>query len=143
MPHVTCAFSNLGVQNVIPNGCWSVTVKEAERMEGPQKTEQHLKFSAQYGCHDELMQLLINLAFMWQLCFYGDLDYEQPLFHLVQCCVTHQTTQRKKLYPIIFLSWHAQQTERIFLILWRFCTLWSESDLWDDVAQIHLPCFVL
>ena len=25
MPHVTCAFSTLGVQNVIPNGCWSVT----------------------------------------------------------------------------------------------------------------------
>ena len=39
MPQVTCAFSALGVQNVIPNGCWSVTVKVAERIEGPQKTE--------------------------------------------------------------------------------------------------------
>ena len=25
MPRVTCVFSTLGVQNVIPNGCWSVT----------------------------------------------------------------------------------------------------------------------
>ena len=25
MPHVTCAFSTFGVQNVILNGCWSVT----------------------------------------------------------------------------------------------------------------------
>ena len=99
MPHVTCAFSTFGVQNIIPNGCWSVTVKEAERMEGPQKTEQHLKFSAQYGCYDELMRLLIYLAFKLQLCFYGDLDYEQPLFYLVQCSVTHQKTQRKKTSP--------------------------------------------
>ena len=25
MQHVACAFSTLGVQNVIPNGCWSMT----------------------------------------------------------------------------------------------------------------------
>ena len=30
-------------------------VKKAERMERPQKTDEHLKFSAQYGCRDELM----------------------------------------------------------------------------------------
>ena len=44
-------------------------VKKAECMERPQKTEYHLQFSAQCGCRDELMQWLICLAFMWQLCF--------------------------------------------------------------------------
>ena len=41
MQHVTCAFSAFGVQNVVPNGSWSVTAtrQKAECMERLQKTE--------------------------------------------------------------------------------------------------------
>ena len=52
-------------------------VKKVEAWKGHRKPKEwYLKFSAQYGCRDELMRWLICLAFMQQLCFYGDLDYE-------------------------------------------------------------------
>ena len=35
-----------------------------------------LKFSVHYGYHNELIRWLIYTAFIWQLCFCGDLDYK-------------------------------------------------------------------
>ena len=65
-------------------------------MERPQKTEWHLKFSAHYGCRDELM---VNLSgFLCGICaFYGDLDYVRAALALSLSlpCVTHWKTQRK------------------------------------------------
>ena len=68
MPHGTCAFSTLGGAKC--KSKWLMErdrdhVKEAEHMERPQKTEWHLKFSAQYGCRDELMGWLIFLPCIW------------------------------------------------------------------------------
>ena len=72
MPHVTCAFSTFGVQNVIPNGCWSVTAITSKK---PSAWEDQRKpnsiWNSQRGtvALNELMRWLICLAFMQQLCF--------------------------------------------------------------------------
>ena len=67
MPRVTCVFSTLGVQNVILNGFLERGrdhVKTAERMERPQKADEYLKFSAQYGCRDELMYSRCEMLYL-------------------------------------------------------------------------------
>ena len=67
-----CHTQHVRVQNVIRLRRDLDHAKKAER----QETELHLKSSAQCGCRNELMRWLIYMAFLWQLCFYGDLDYE-------------------------------------------------------------------
>ena len=43
MPHVACAFSTFGVQNVIPNGCWSVTKITSKTLKKPSAWKDHRK----------------------------------------------------------------------------------------------------
>ena len=75
--YIICTFSTLGIQNVIPNGCWSVTAitHKSQSNEKVTETEYHLKFSVQCGWQDEMMQWLIYMG-LWQWCFYGDFNYE-------------------------------------------------------------------
>ena len=75
--YIICTFSTLGIQNVIPNGCWSVTAitHKSQSNEKVTETGYHLKFSVQCGWQDEMMQWLIYMG-LWQWCFYGDFNYE-------------------------------------------------------------------
>ena len=77
MSYLICTFSTLGIQNLIPNGCWSVTAvtQKSQANEKITETEHHLKLSVQCSWQDKRMQWLIYMG-LWQLCFYGDLDYE-------------------------------------------------------------------
>ena len=67
MPHVTCAFSTFGVQNVIPNGCWSVT---ASRAHG-KATENRIAFEILGALVDAMVNIsgfyvAVELCFLWR-----------------------------------------------------------------------------
>ena len=107
MPHVTCAFSTFGVQNVIPNGCWSVTAITPKK---PSAWEDHRKpnsiWNSQRGtvAVNELMQWLICLAFMWQLCFLWGFRLRVTPLSLIPSCVTHYKTSSEHLFPWVTLN---------------------------------------
>ena len=99
-------------------------VQKAERMERPQKTEQHLKFSAQYGCGDKLMRWLICLAFMWQLCFLWGFRLRVAPLSLSPSCVTHYKTSSEHLFPRITLNRLSERGNTpglitILYVLWK------------------------
>ena len=107
MPHVTCAFSTFGVQNVIPNGCWSVTTITSKK---PSAWEDHRKpnsiWNSQRGtvAVNELMRWLICLAFMWQLCFLWGYRLRVTPLSLIPSCVTHYKTSSELLFPCVTLN---------------------------------------
>ena len=124
MPHVTCAFSTFGVQNVIPNGCWSVTAITSKK---PSAWEDHRKantiWNSQRGtvAVNELMRWLICLAFMWQLCHLWGFRLRVTPLSLSPSCVT--ITKPQAFIP----SCHAQQTRRKREYSWsnRDSVLWK------------------
>ena len=110
MPHVTCAFSTFGVQNVILNGCWSVTAIMSKE---PSAWEDHRKPNSNWNSQrgtvavNELVQWLICLSFMWQLCFLWEFRLRVTPLSLSPSCVTI-TKPQASIYSLC----HARQTRR-------------------------------